>query len=307
MRSFLPHAVLIVVSMSVAGMAHAASSSPIEVRSIAIDPEAPAVGQQPVITARIARSRDRLPKEPLLFNVVAVVTLPDNITRSSVWKNESLDRRGSKDFVLSYLFDISQAGRYKVEFNVYSPDMRRRLARSVKDFLVGEKAPETPGRKAREAERKAVPKGPERGRDIFGVGIYGNALNPSGGGTVMLWPHDNVGLQGSYTVGTFTFAEARLLVRFGDLAGVRPYVGVGYVSAAREADVIGVTTEFKDSGISGTVGAEIPFSRRVFGYAEVSGTAIDLKKVVTNGSQTVIATVEYAPVTVAAGIIFYLF
>jgi hypothetical protein len=55
------------------------------------------------------------------------------------------------------------------------------------------------------------------------------------------------------------------------------------------------------------VGVEVPLGRRVYGYLEVSGAKIDLHETVTNGAQTVEASVKYAPVTIGAGIVFYLF
>jgi hypothetical protein len=306
MRILFP-SVLIVILLCSAGAAFGASAQVIDVLSIAIDPQVPEVGKEIKITARIARSRSRQPQEPMVINVIGVVTLPDNVTKSSTWKKETFERRQAKEYVLAKLFDAKRPGQYKVEFNVYSADMRRRLARSVKSFTVAAKAPEAPGRRTREAEKTEAPRAPERERNILGIGVYGNALNPSGGGTLLLWPHDHVGLQGSYTAGTFTLIEARLLVRLGKQGGIRPYVGVGYIDVTRETEVIGVTTEFKDSGVSGVVGVEIPFGRRLIGYAEVSGSAIELEKVVTNGAQTVTATVDYTPVTIGAGIVLYLF
>jgi hypothetical protein len=267
------------------------AASVIEVQSITVVPHAPTPGETTSITARIGRSRDSLSQEPLAVNVIAAVTFPDKVTKSTIWKKETFGRRESKDYDLSRLIGTSQPGSYKVDLNVYSADMRRRLARRTMTFTVSAKMQQHPG----------------QDRMILGIGAVGNALNPSGGGTVLLWPHDRIGLQGSYTVGTFTFTEARLLIRFRNQGSVRPYIGVGYLEATRKTDVIGVNTEFKDSGISGAIGAEIPLARRLFGYVEAGGSSIKLEKVVTNGTDTVTATVDYAPVTISAGIVLYLF
>jgi outer membrane protein W len=155
--------------------------------------------------------------------------------------------------------------------------------------------------------KKEEPKRPAEVRNTLGIGIYGNAVNPAGGGTLLLWPYEHVGLQASYTVGTFKTAEVRLLARFDPVWGARPYVGVGYMNVTKNSDVIGVSTEFKDSSISGVAGAEVSLGRRWFGYLEVSGASIDLQEIVTNGGQTAKATVDYAPVTIGVGIIYYLF
>ena len=283
--------ILVAALVCSAGAASAASSSLVSVVSIDIEPRKPSVGEEVRIAARIARSRERLRQEPLTFNVIAVVTLPDNVTRSTMWKRETLGRRESKEFLLPPLFDTKRPGQYKIEFIVYSTDMKRRYSRRTAVLTVG----------------AAVPEPPTADRMVLGIGVYGNALNPSGGGTLLLWPLDRIGLQGSYTIGTFTLTEARLLVRFGRTGGMRPYVGAGYVSVLRETEVIGLTTEFKDSSVSGVIGIEVPFGRRLFGYAEVSGSSVDLEKVVTNGGQTVRATVDYSPVTIGAGIVLYLF
>jgi hypothetical protein len=116
-----------------------------------------------------------------------------------------------------------------------------------------------------------------------------------------------VGLQGTYTVGTFTSYEARLIVRFERPSGFNPYIAAGYLSVSVDKDVIGVSTTFKDSSVSGALGVEVPLGRRVRGYVEVSGASINLEEIVTNGAQTAKSTVEYAPVTINAGIVFYLF
>jgi hypothetical protein len=143
----------------------------------------------------------------------------------------------------------------------------------------------------------------------FGVGVYANTLNSSIGATTLLWPLKYVGIQGSYTVGSFTTTEGRLLARFPISSGINPYVGIGYlsVSAERTVDAIGVKTMFRDSSVSGVLGAEIPLSKSIYGYVELSGAKIDLKKDVTDGVMSGTATVKYNQVTIGLGIVYYLF
>jgi len=285
--------------------ASAASASSVEIASITIAPESPAGGQQPGITARIVRKAAAAPQEPEAFAIIAAVTMPDNRTMSWMWKNVTLRTGGAREFTLPKMFDTKLIGRYKIEYNVYSADMRRRFASRTAGFSAGPAA--QPAVPAAAAAGKEAPRRPQAELHAFGLGVSANAFNPAGGGTVMLWPFRNVGLQGTYTVGTFTSYEARLLVRFERPSGFNPYIAAGYLSVSLDKDVIGVSTTFKDSNVSGAVGVEVPLGRRVRGYVEVSGTSITLEEIVTNGAQTAKSTVAYAPVTINAGIVFYLF
>jgi hypothetical protein len=309
MRQFSIHIlILAALLLAVADISHAARPV-VEVRSITVVPDVLAPGKEPAVKAVIGRTKTRMSLEPAAFNIIAVVTLPNNIVKSSIWKNVLFERGQSREIDAPAFFDTRLTGTYTIRFYVYSLDMRRRLATSVRTFIVvkGATAGPTPSTKPAPAEKKEQPMHPVAERPIFGLGVYGNALNPAGGGTVILWPFEHVGIQGSYTAGQLTTTEARLLVKFGKIAGVYPYLGAGYISVSKDATVIGVPTEFKDSGMSGVVGAEVPFGRNWYGYIEVSGSAIRLQETVTNGVQTVDAKVSYSPVSICAGIVFYLF
>jgi hypothetical protein len=309
MKSVIFTAVVCVILAGAAGRVPAAPSL-VEVAAIDVVPGSPAAGQQPKITGRIGRTNAPVSLEPAMFNIIAVVTLPNKVTKSMTWKNENFERGQSKDYVFTTILDTKQTGSYSVEYNVYSADMRRRLASSSRTFAVGEPAP--PGAEAAKAPppapaAKEEPKRPAAALNTLGIGIYGNALNPAGGVTALWWPSEYVGLQASYTAGTFATAEARLLARFGRVMGVRPYIGIGYLNVTKDENVIGVDTEFKDSSISGVLGAEVPLGRRWFGYAEVVGTSITLEETVTSGGQTVKASYDYAPVTIGVGIVYFFF
>ena len=306
MKNLLMTAILAAVLVSITGGASGAAPM-VEVVSIDVVPDPPAAGQPPRITAKVARSSAAVVLEPAMFNIVAVVKLPSHVTKSTMWKDQAFERGQAKDYRFSAAFDAQQPGEYRIEYNVYSADMRRRLATSARVFTVGAGAPSGEEKPAPAPVRKAEPRRSAAERNLFGIGIYGNALNPAGGVTLLLWPSDHVGLQASYTVGTFTTTEARLLARFDPLWGVRPYVGVGYVNVTKNEDVIGVSTDFSDSGVSGVVGAEVPLGRSLLGYVELSGASIDLEEIVTNGGQSVKATVDYAPVTIGVGIVYYFF
>lgn len=300
----LPRPVLLLFAlmMAAAPQAYAASPAPVEVASITVAPESPAPGQQPEITARIVRRTDAGPEA---FTIIAAVTMPDNRTKSWTWQNVAFRTGEPRDFLLPKMFDTMLIGRYKVEYNVYSADMRRRFASSASVFSVGLAA--KPVAPPPPAAAKEAPRRPPEEPYSFGLGAWGNALNPAGGGTLLLWPSRSVGLQGTYTVGTFSSFEARLLVRFERPSGFNPYLAAGFLSVSVDKDIIGVHTTFRDSSVSGAVGVEVRLGRRVRGYVEVSGASIDLEETVTNGPQTAKSTVEYAPVTINAGIVFYLF
>jgi hypothetical protein len=210
---------------------------------------------------------------------------------------------------------MKSAGLYKVDFNVYTRDMRP-LHRFSKTFVVID-ATQPPVKAAVPEEAvpgagvssvKQVAGRPEEYRHI-GLGLYGNTLNGAGGATLLLWPFKHVGLQASYLAGSYTIAEGRLLVRFPLSSGVNPYVGAGYLDVAteRSVEVVDMKATFHDSGMSGVIGVEAPLGKSVYGYVEVSGTSIDLKKEVTNGTVSGTATIEYAPVTIGMGIVYFLF
>jgi len=126
---------------------------------------------------------------------------------------------------------------------------------------------------------------------------------------MLLWPFKHVGLQASYTGGSFTIAEGRILARYPFSSGITPYLGAGYVNVTteRSVEIIGIKTRFQDSGVSGVIGVEVPLGKSVFGSVEISGASINLKKEVASGSITGTASVKYAPVTIGINVVYFLF
>jgi hypothetical protein len=117
-----------------------------------------------------------------------------------------------KKFTIPKEYAVTLAGTYKVDFNVYTKDMKP-LHRLSKNFVVI--APSQPLVKTTTPKKgRAQPTARPAEYPHFGVGVYANTLNPSGGATTLLWPLKYVGIQGSYTVGSFTTTEGRLLARF---------------------------------------------------------------------------------------------
>ena len=70
---------------------------------------------------------------------------------------------------------------------------------------------------------------------------------------------------------------------------------------------IGVDTTIEDDGVSVFGGAEIALHKNLFLYVDISANTVDLETTVTSGSSTVKATVEYSPVSIGVGLLFYLF
>jgi len=290
----------------------AAYAAPPESGVAAILQVTPAVlkpGQQPEVSANVKVMPSSERTGPLEVNVVAIVTRPDYVTKTWQWKNLKIAPGEVKALSYPKAYETRLVGTYKVELLVYSSDMRRRLASVSQKFDVAVPSP-VPSAAQPEPASARVPGSkplPSGERWYAEIGAYGNALNPAGGGTLLLWPFARVGLQGIYSVGKFTSYEGRLLVRFNSLAGMTPYAGAGFLSVSKKADVLGVETTFKDSGASGVVGVEIPLGRRVRGILELSGAAVDLKRTVVSGTQTARAEVEYSPVTLGAGLVISLF
>ena len=293
--------ILILLILANGEVALSATAAPVVVGPIQVTPKTTLIGQHPRITAEVKRTTLGAPQQSIVVNVIAVVVFPDNKTKSWTWKNVALARGAAKEFSPPDDYDVKLAGKYKIEFHVYSADMRHRFGtRSTTFSVIPPSPPKVPAPAEAPPHRVAE-------RNSFGVGVYGNMLNPAGGATLMLWPFRNIGIQGTYTVGTFTSYEARLLAKLDLSPRYHPYVGVGYLSVSKETDIIGITTKFRDKSVSGVIGVEIPLGRSTFGYVEVSGNAINLQKMVTNGTQTVKSTVEYTPVTIGIGIVYYLF
>ena len=277
---------------------YAASSDVVDLGPITVTPDLLSKGQYPNIETRVSKA-PKAAGEHVVVNIIAVVTQPDNRVKSWNWKKVRISRGAARLVTIPKEYDTSIAGTYRVEVNVYSNDMKRRYASRSRSFTV-----------SKEEKKKGAaigPAGAERERVNAGLGIYGNALNPAGGATLFLWPSRYIGVQGIYSTGVFNSYEGRLLVK-GDLSSKYSiYGGIGYIHVMAEKDVIGVTTRFEDGGMSGVVGMEVSLGKKVFLYIESSAAKIDLEQTVTNGPQTVNATVKYAPVTIGISLVMAIF
>ena len=296
------------------GIFHSAFAGPIEIQSLQIVPSETSVGRHPEITGTIKATRVLARGEILDITVIAAVIRPDHVMKSWTWKNVSMRSGDIRSFSLPNEYEVKLAGIYKVDFNVYSKDMLP-IHRLSKTFVAVDQALPPATTMAPEDERGRIQATPGKavGRQAkslyFGVGLYADTVHSSGGATMLLWPFTYVGLQASYTGGLFTIAEGRLLARFPFSSGITPYLGAGYLDVAteRSVEVIDIKTSFKDSGVSGVIGLEVPLGKSIFGSIELSGASIDLTKEVSSGGITGTASVKYSPVTIGISIVYYLF
>jgi hypothetical protein len=266
-----------------------------------------------------------------VYDVTAVVTYPSGAGKSLVWNDVSFSARKEKAYEYGNRYDVNQAGTYKVVFSVYNSNRTHLYSSRSKSFVVtGLAAPAkpvqppmpapedairleketlqttTPQIKPSEYDRKA---GVEMGgkRKFIGMGGNVNTLNFSGGPSLILWPLKNLAIQGTYGFGTFTSYEARTFYRFPLTQRINPYLGAGYLHTEREATVIGVNTKIKGESYTIFGGVELQLYKNLYGYVDVSGTPMKLKKEVANGTTQATATVKYSPVTVCIGLVLYLF
>ena len=298
----------------VSGAAQSAFAGPVEIQSIRIVPSEITVGRYPEITGSIKATKALARGETLVITVIAVVVRPDHVVKSWKWKNVKMRTGDIRSFTIPKEYEMKLAGTYKVDFNVYSKEMLP-LHRLSKTFVAV--APSLPpaikttpidrGARTEAISERAV--GSPAEYRSMGVGLYANTLNGTGGATMLLWPFKHVGLQASYSVGSFTIAEGRVLARYPFSSGITPYLGAGYlnVTTERSVEIIGVKTKFQDSGVSGVIGVEVPLGKSMFGSVELSGASINLKKEVASGSITGTASVKYAPVTIGINLVYFLF
>jgi hypothetical protein len=301
--------VLLLLLMS--GAYHTAFAGTVEIQSIQIVP-VEVMGELPEITG-IVTSEDnaKTPGETREITVLATLTRPDHAVKLWTWKGTRITAGESKVFSIPKEYELQLRGIYKVDFSVYSKDMRP-LNKLSKSFIVVVPAHPLVQKTSQEVVTGGTGTFSGKASDHYrqvGVGVYANILNPAGGATMLLWPIKYVGFQASYTMGEVTTAEGRLLARLPLSSGINPYLGVGYarVTTERTVDVIGTKTTFKDSGMSSVIGVEVPLKRRVFAYVEISNTPVDLKKEITSGGRIGTATVKYSPFSIGFSIVYYLF
>jgi opacity protein-like surface antigen len=143
-------------------------------------------------------------------------------------------------------------------------------------------------------------------RRIFGIGAVVNAVNFSAGPAIIVWPLPNVGIQASYSAGTYTSYEVRGLYRFDLVPWLSPYVGAGYLHTEKKVSVQDVQVKLKDDNISAFLGFEIPlYEDRLMLSVEGLYTPTKLKTQVDTTNVRYETKVDYKPVSLGVGLIYY--
>lgn len=291
-------------------------------------------------------SRQGKNEDKAFFSVRAVVSLPDKSQKVWWWGNVNFLPNQKKAYPLVKSYDISKPGAYKIEYSVYSTTKTHLISFLSKTFIVNEavvKAPPVSTAKGTAAPVKAAttsstiaapkpvvvsktetpklqprktvvgqPPTTPAARRYIGIGGHANTLNFSGGPTLLLWPLKNLAIQGSYGWGTFTSYEIRGFYRFNVSPILKPYLGAGYLHAEREYKVTSSGNTLIEGAIRGnsyTVfgGVEVSLIKdRLALYVDVSGTPLKLEDEVMIGANKVKVSVDYSPVTVGTGLVFYI-
>lgn len=140
--------------------------------------------------------------------------------------------------------------------------------------------------------------------DVFALGLTADLFNESAGPFLTWWPFRRAGLQASYGQGTFTTAALSGLVRFDKIAGLTPYAGLGYLSVARDKEVLGATERFSGRGGELIAGAALPLSARFSLMTDVHANTIKLEKTVTRNGQSVPVEMTFNPISLTVTIVY---
>ena len=306
-----------------------------EIYSISIVPDSVPTGTHPRIMGFVRNTSS--PKNgndgKAVFDVMAVITLPNGSQKSLLWRSVNFSAGQKKSYVYGNSYDTKQSGTYKVVYSVYNSGRSYLYSSLAKSFTIRStaaaakpvqptehavKGPATAAagppketmpiqaRKPSEPDRRAGT-GVNDGRKHVGIGGYVNTVNFSGGPSVILWPLKDLAIQGTYGLGTFTSYEARALYRLPMALRIKPYLGAGFLHSERSVSVLGVDTKIKGDSFTAFAGVELPLYKNLYAYIDVSSTPLKLKQEVVSGNVQATATVKYSPVTINAGLVLYVF
>ncbi len=139
---------------------------------------------------------------------------------------------------------------------------------------------------------------------IIGAGLTVDADNFSFGPSIVWWPAKHIGFQASYGQGTFTSYALRGLVRYGKIAGMTPYAGIGFLDVERKANLLGVYTSFAARGGELVAGLILPLSNRFSLLTAVTANTIKIDKTVAPNGQSVFLTMDYSPISVTVTLVY---
>jgi hypothetical protein len=138
----------------------------------------------------------------------------------------------------------------------------------------------------------------------LGMGFFADIGNFSAGPSMMWWPAEHFGIQASYGQGTFTTYSFRGLLRYGSIAGLIPYAGLGYLSVERESSVNGVDARFSDQGGELLAGAIWKISNRLSLTAAGTVNTIRLRKTETIQGRAVHMSMTYNSLSSTAAFVY---
>jgi len=141
----------------------------------------------------------------------------------------------------------------------------------------------------------------------LGIGVSADMGNFTIGPSIQWWPVASAGFQASYGRGTFTTYSFRGLVRFGAVAGVTPYAGLGYLSVQREANVLGADTTFIGRGGEISAGAILPLSGRISLLAAVTANNLRIAETVSAGGRGLPVTMTWNALSVTTTFVYTIF
>src|SRR5512139_2669841 len=203
LKSIMPAVLLLLLGP---GASHAAFAGTVEIQSIQISPVEPLAGEHPEITGTVKADSAKATDEAMEIIVFALLTRPDHAVKVWIWKDIRIKVGESRSFSIPDEYKVKLRGVHKVDFSVYSKDMRP-LKKLSKSFTVVE--PSHPLVKTTSPEIVTGSTGTSSGQETMagstgisaaqasgrpsddrsiGVGAYVNTVNTAGGATVLFWP-----------------------------------------------------------------------------------------------------------------------
>jgi len=175
------------------------------------------------------------------------------------------------------------------------PNSREALNnKAVAEYLFNKKNPSA----SEQANKIVAPS------DHIWAGVTIDMGNFSMGPSVMWWATEHFGAQASYGQGTFTSYSLRGLVKYGKIAGLTPYAGLGYLSVERETNVFGVDARFSGKGGEILAGVLLPISASLSLFSAINANTIKLEKIVSAKGQNVPVTMSYNPLSFTTTLLY---
>lgn len=302
-----------------------------EISSVTINPASTPVGTYPEIKAVIQNTSKKSSSDgKASFDIKLLLTLPDKTTKLWTWRNNKFSADQKMQFKAPQDFNIKQSGSYTVEYSVFIAGASKPLTSRTESFstinpAAAPKPVASAPKLAATADARKKPKDPDANlkapkpsssapkhagtdRNTIGIGIHFNTVNVSAGPALMFWPMENAGLEITYGLGFTTTYEVRGMYRFQPVMTISPYVGAGYLHAEKKETLLQTDITMKGESFSIFGGIERALYSKLHAYAELSLTPLKLGSVnVNTATNNSSQNINYIPVTVGIGILWYVF